>query len=105
MIGSKIPREMLISHPEKGIAESIFHHGNQSDRLFLLNKTAYCFTNFNHTWLVDPFSLTISFWAFCTLCTTVHFTVMKIKSLMWRVQREISRAMLKIRKTCSVPTL
>ena len=28
--------------------------------MFLLNKTAYCFTSFNNTLLVDPFPLAIS---------------------------------------------
>ena len=32
--------------------------------MFLLNKTAYCFTSFNNTLLVDPFPLSISFLAF-----------------------------------------
>ena len=32
--------------------------------MFLLNKTAHCFTSFNNTLLVDPFPLFISFLAF-----------------------------------------
>ena len=31
--------------------------------MFLLNKTAYCFTSFNNTLLVDPFPLSNSFLA------------------------------------------
>ena len=57
---------------KKGIAESIFHHGNQSDCLFLLNKTAYCFTSFNNTLLVDPFLLYI--FLFCLLQVVLDCT-------------------------------
>ena len=49
----------------KRVLPSPYHHGNQSDHLFLLNKTAYCFTSFNNTLLVDPFPLYIFlFWLF-----------------------------------------
>ena len=41
--------------------------------MFLLNKTAYCFTSFNNTLLVDPFPLSISFLAFLQVVLDYRF--------------------------------